>query len=128
MLATQGVYSGGLQHANALVKAGQVAVHRFKLMAGYMGWEAGQLRREVTSGSGDSLLDHSTRQPSPDAPSGHVPDCAVMHACGWQQQQQQQTSLACVQVEEGRWWPVAASAPLVVSFIQGERSCPSLSH
>lgn len=43
----QGVYCGGLQHANALVKAGHVAVHRFKLLAGYMGWEPGQLSREV---------------------------------------------------------------------------------
>ena len=50
----QGVYAGGLQHANALVKAGHVAVHRFKLMAGYMGWEPGQLRREVCSQ--DTLL------------------------------------------------------------------------
>lgn len=41
------MYSGGLPHANALVKAGHVAVHRFKLVAGYMGWDAGQLAREV---------------------------------------------------------------------------------
>ncbi|KAK9815133.1 hypothetical protein WJX73_008425 [Symbiochloris irregularis] len=45
----EGVYCGGLPHANALVKAGHVAVHRFKLMAGYMGWEPGQLSREVVS-------------------------------------------------------------------------------
>lgn len=67
----QGVYAGGMPHANALVKAKQVTLNRFKLLAGYMGWDAGQLQREV---------------------------------------------------DEGKWWVVAASAPLVISFIQG--GCP----
>lgn len=43
----QGVYAGGMPHANALVKAKQVTLNRFKLLAGYMGWDAGQLQREV---------------------------------------------------------------------------------
>ena len=64
-MAAQGVYVGGLQHANALVKAGQVAAHRFKLVAGYMGWDAGQLNHEV-------CLQACVRQRTCDGVSVHI--------------------------------------------------------
>jgi hypothetical protein len=46
-----GVYAGGLPHANALVRAGDADAADFRLLAGYAGWEPGQLEAEVRDGS-----------------------------------------------------------------------------
>ena len=46
-----GVYAGGLPHANALVRAGDADPADFRLLAGYAGWEPGQLEAEVGDGS-----------------------------------------------------------------------------
>ena len=48
--AMQGVYCGGMHHANALVKEGLAAPHRFRMLAGYVGWDAGMLREELLAG------------------------------------------------------------------------------
>ena len=45
------MYAGGLPHANALVRAGEAAPGEFRLLAGYAGWEPGQLEAEVGDGS-----------------------------------------------------------------------------
>jgi hypothetical protein len=45
------VYAGGLPHANALVRAGDAQAGDFRLLAGYAGWEPGQLEAEVGDGS-----------------------------------------------------------------------------
>ena len=69
----QGVYCGGMHHANCLVKEGAVAPHRFRLLAGYVGWGPGMLNEELL---------------------------------------------------EGRWWALSASAPLIISFLQGVPHAP----
>ena len=66
--ALQGVYCGGMHHANCMVKEGHVAPHRFRLLAGYVGWGPGLLNEELL---------------------------------------------------ERKWWALAASAPLIISFLQG---------
>ncbi|KAK9815415.1 hypothetical protein WJX72_003278 [[Myrmecia] bisecta] len=45
-----GLYAGGLDHASRLVSAGQADASKFKLLAGYACWSAGQLMAEVEDG------------------------------------------------------------------------------
>lgn len=59
-----------MQSANRLVREGLAAPHRFRLLAGYVGWGPGQLNEELL---------------------------------------------------EKKWWALSASAPLIISFLQGER-------
>ena len=58
-----------MQSANRLVREGLAAPHRFRLLAGYVGWGPGQLNEELL---------------------------------------------------EKKWWALSASAPLIISFLQGE--------
>ncbi|KAK9917412.1 hypothetical protein WJX75_004072 [Coccomyxa subellipsoidea] len=45
-----GIYTGGLAHANELVASGRASAHEFKLLAGYTHWPAGDLQREIARG------------------------------------------------------------------------------
>lgn len=46
----QGIYTGGLAHANELVAAGQAHARDFRLLAGYTHWHEGALGAEVARG------------------------------------------------------------------------------
>ena len=46
----QGIYTGGLAHANELVQAGRARAREFRLLAGYMHWHEGSLHAEVARG------------------------------------------------------------------------------
>ncbi|CAL8463593.1 g3127 [Coccomyxa elongata] len=46
-----GIYTGGLAHANELVASGRAAASEFKLLAGYAHWPTGQLQREISGGA-----------------------------------------------------------------------------
>ncbi|EIE27648.1 hypothetical protein COCSUDRAFT_64323 [Coccomyxa subellipsoidea C-169] len=45
-----GIYTGGLAHANELVASGRAAASEFKLLAGYAHWPWGELQREIARG------------------------------------------------------------------------------
>ncbi|CAL5223878.1 g6470 [Coccomyxa viridis] len=45
-----GIYTGGLAHANELVQAGRARAREFRLLAGYMHWHEGSLGAEVARG------------------------------------------------------------------------------
>ncbi len=47
----QGVFTGGLAHANDLVQTGRAAAAEFRLLSGYSLWPKGSLAREVEAGS-----------------------------------------------------------------------------
>ena len=51
VLRAQGIYTGGLAHANELVASGRAAASEFKLLAGYAHWPTGQLQREMSGGA-----------------------------------------------------------------------------
>lgn len=46
----QGIYTGGLAHANELVQKGRAVARDFRLLAGYMHWHEGALHAEVARG------------------------------------------------------------------------------
>ena len=46
-----GVYAGGVESASELVRGGEAEPGDFRLLAGYSGWGAGQLRQELRDGT-----------------------------------------------------------------------------
>jgi hypothetical protein len=46
-----GVYAGGIESAGDLVQTGRARPDDFRLLAGYTGWGAAQLRQEVADGA-----------------------------------------------------------------------------
>jgi putative AlgH/UPF0301 family transcriptional regulator len=46
----QGIYTGGLAHANELVQTGRAVAQDFRLLAGYMHWHESALHAEVARG------------------------------------------------------------------------------
>lgn len=80
VLQTQGIYTGGLAHANELVASGRAAASEFKLLAGYAHWPTGQLQREISGGawwlvaaSSDFILSAVRGAPSSAAVAGCAP-------------------------------------------------------
>jgi hypothetical protein len=51
MKRLQGVFTGGLAHANDLVQTGRASAAEFRLLSGYSLWPKGVLAREVEAGS-----------------------------------------------------------------------------
>ena len=49
-LRLQGIYTGGLAHANELVQTGRAHARDFRLLAGYMQWHQGAVHAEVARG------------------------------------------------------------------------------
>lgn len=51
VMVCPGLYTGGLQSSIELVSAGHCPAQAFSLLAGYTGWQPGQLEAEIRQGS-----------------------------------------------------------------------------